>query len=254
MSQYDGLERVIEHGSVTLYAALAVLGAVLGGRLVAKDSAAWPLAPRERRLVMLATLGGGAIGALIPAFFAGDFVQWRADLHLIGPKTILGSLLAGFFSVAVFKRLAGIAYDTSDAFVRGTALMMGIGRVGCFFGHCCIGRRSPAWMGIDLGDGVPRFPIQLVEAALTFALFLLFDRWHRENRFPGRRLFLFFLLYGVTRFIVELGREPIARIALGIGFYQWLALALAGVGLYQVWKRGDHEHPFRLRGTFSRAR
>src|SRR5437763_1011377 len=84
-------------------------------------------------------------------------------------------------SVALFKRLAGIRYDTGDAIVRGTCLMMAVGRLGCIAAHCCFGIVVP-W-GVDCGDGRPRVPVQALEVAALFALLLVMNHLHRHDRF-----------------------------------------------------------------------
>jgi prolipoprotein diacylglyceryltransferase len=79
--------------------------------------------------------------------------------------------------------------------------------------------------------------VQAVEAAALFALFAWLQRLHRQGRLRDRRLFAFFLVYGLLRFVLEFLREPIAASILGLGFYQWLALLLAGIGGWQLAKR-----------------
>jgi prolipoprotein diacylglyceryltransferase len=115
--------------------------------------------------------------------------------------------------------------------------MMAVGRLGCYAAHCCVGVESSAAWARDFGDGVPRLPIQLVEAALLFVLLAGLQLLHAAGRLPDRRLFVFFAAYGSVRFALELWREPVATVSVGIGFYQWLALLLAGVGLWQIAKR-----------------
>ena len=149
----------------------------------------------------------------------------------------MGGILGGFVGAAVFKKATRTAYDTSDAFARGTCLMMAVGRLGCIAQHCCFGIPCPPAIGLDLGDGVPRLPVQVIEAVLVFALFLVLDRLHRTGRARNRRLFLLFLGYGLLRFGLEFLRQQYAGTWLGLGFYQWLALALAGVGAWQIRKR-----------------
>ncbi len=153
---------------------------------------------------------------------------------LLSPKTILGGILCGFLAVAAWKKATGVAYDTSDAFARGGCLMMAIGRLGCIAQHCCFGRPTVAWLGYDFGDGTPRIPVQALEAILVFVLFVLLDFWHRQNVFPNRRLFILFAAYGLLRCGLEFLREPVAREWIGLGYYQWLALGLFAVGLYQI--------------------
>ena len=104
--------------------------------------------------------------------------------------------------------------------------------------HCCVGRAAPLEaLGLDFGDGVLRLPSQLIEAAVLFGLFALFHFLHRTDRFPGRRLFLYMGAYGLVRVGLELLRAPVASVHLGLGFYQWLALALVGFAAVQVARR-----------------
>jgi prolipoprotein diacylglyceryltransferase len=103
--------------------------------------------------------------------------------------------------------------------------------------HGGVGVASPVPRARDFGDGVLRLPIQLVEATLLFVLLAGLHALHVAGKLPDRRLFVFFAAYGSLRFALEFWREPVASVSAGIGFYQWLALLLAGVGLWQIAKR-----------------
>lgn len=228
---------MLDSGSPALYALAVLVGGAAGGALIARDAKGWPLDRATRAKVIASVLLGGLVGCALPAYGAGGIVEWRALHDLIGPKTILGGLLFGFIGAALYKRSAGVDYDTSDAFARGTALMMALGRLGCGFAHCCFGVSSASSWGVDLGDGVRRVPAQMIEAAFLFALFLALDALQRRDLLPNRRLFLLFVVYGGLRYGLEFLREPIAEPLGGLGYYQWWALALAGVGLFQLLKR-----------------
>jgi prolipoprotein diacylglyceryltransferase len=231
------LVQIAKAGHPLVYTGFVAAGALAGGALIRRESREWALGPRARIGVIAAVFAGGLLGAALPAFVGGGAIQRQAEQYLIGPKTILGGLLAGFLCVAAVKKLAGITAETADAFARGSCLMMAIGRLGCFFAHCCVGI---AWSGpgaADFGDGVPRLPIQLVEAAILFGLFGALQVLHRRALLPDRRLFVFFAAYGLIRFGLEFLREPVAAEPGGVGFYQWLALLLAATGLFQVLKR-----------------
>lgn len=233
------LEAIVAAGSPAVRAALLVVACGAGAWLTRRDAERWPVPPLERWNILLVVFVGAAIGAALPAFGAGGVIGQVAHHGLIfGPRTIMGGLLGGFLGAAAYKRWRGIDYDTSDDFVRGTALGMAIGRLGCHAGHCCVGRAAPLEaLGLDFGDGVLRLPSQLIEAAVLFGLFALFHFLHRTDRFPGRRLFLYMGAYGLVRVGLELLRAPVASVHLGLGFYQWLALALVGFAAVQVARR-----------------
>ena len=229
--------QIVKAGHPLVYTGFVAVGALAGGTLIRRESREWTLGPRARVAVIATVFVGGLLGSALPAFVSGGLIQNQAERYVIGPKTILGGLLAGFLAVAAMKKLAGITAETADAFARGSCLMMAIGRLGCFAAHCCVG---VAWSGpgaTDFGDGVPRLPIQLVEAAVLFGLFGVLEVLHRRGLLPDRRLFVFFALYGLCRFGLEFLREPVAAEPGGVGFYQWIALLLAATGLFQILKR-----------------
>src|ERR1043166_1848662 len=128
---YASYEKVLSTGHHVLYSLAVFIAGVAGGILIIRDSKIWPLTKKDKISIFISVVSGCLIGCAIPAFIAGDFVEWQAKHYLIGPKTIIGGILSGFLFVAIYKKLAGITYDTSDAFIRGTALMMAIGRLGC---------------------------------------------------------------------------------------------------------------------------
>jgi phosphatidylglycerol:prolipoprotein diacylglycerol transferase len=231
------LIQIIKAGHPLVYTAFVAAGAAAGGALIRRDARDWAVTPVQRIAVIATVFIGGLVGSAVPAFVGGGLIQHQAEQYVIGPKTILGGLIAGFLAVAVLKKSLRITAETADAFARGTALMMAIGRLGCYAAHCCVGLASSAVWAQDFGDGVRRLPIQLVEAAVLFALFGVLQVLHARNAMPDRRLFLFFAIYGTARFTLELWREPVAEISVGIGFYQWLALLLAAVGAFQLLKR-----------------
>ena len=236
-------------GSRLGYQVCVFVAALLGGWLIRRDSSAWSVLPGQRWIILLVAFCGAMIGCAIPAYCAGGIVEEMAWAAPLGPKTVLGGILGAFLFVAVFKRLSRNHADTSDAFARGSIAMMAVGRIGCVFQHCCYGK--PASWGIDLGDGILRVPVQYMEAAGLCAIFGLIVHLHRRNLCPGRRLFIVFTLYGALRFGMEFGREQIAAVFLGVGFYQWLALIVMLTGILQLLKRTFY--PYQPQGlTYDR--
>jgi phosphatidylglycerol---prolipoprotein diacylglyceryl transferase len=89
--------------------------------------------------------------------------------------------------------------------------------------------------------GVPRHPSQLYEAVLEgivlfLILWLLF--WKTKARWqPGKLVGTFILVYGISRFLVELVRQPdrgLEHLAWGLSMGQTLSLPMILGGLYLV--------------------
>lgn len=216
---------------------LISVAAVAGLALIWWDSRAWVMRRADRVGVIAAVFAGGLLGASLPDRLAGGVLQLRAQACAISPKTVIGGLLFGFAGAVLYKFIRGLKSPTSDAFARGTCLMMAIGRIGCYVQHCCIGKSTTWFWGQDLGDGIRRIPTQLIESALLWMALAGLHYLYRRNLFPDRKLFLFFTFYGVLRFIEEFWREPLATNIGPLAYYQWLSLVLALTGLYQVLKR-----------------
>lgn len=227
---------ILAAGSRLGYQICVLLATFVGGYFIRRDSANWPMSAGMRISILMVALIGSMIGCAIPAFFAGGLVEELSWTTPLTPKTVIGGLFLSYVFVVGFKKLVGNQFDTSDGFAVGTVTIMAIGRIGCILQHCCYGSYA-AW-GMDFGDGVPRVPVQYFEAIALFALLFFIQYIHRHQLFLGRQFFLVFALYGALRFLLEFWREQIAMQWLGIGFYQWLALAMLATGIIEIFRRG----------------
>ncbi|NUN47989.1 MAG: prolipoprotein diacylglyceryl transferase [Candidatus Brocadiae bacterium] len=239
----EAFGKILQDGSPVVAAGIVLVAFAAGGWITRRDARDWPLSKGKRLGLFASVFIAGLAGCAIPAFFAEDIIGRHALLEWRGPKTILGGLLGGFAGATVFKAVTRTAYDTSDAFARGTCLMLAIGRLGCAARHCCFGIEVPAAIGLDFGDGVARLPVQVLEAGAVFGLFLFLHALHRRGLARNRRFFIFLLAYGLMRFGFEFGREQVAGGWFGLGLYQWLALATAAIGGFQILKRAPAPEP-----------
>lgn len=91
----------------------------------------------------------------------------------------IGMSLQGFVLVAIGTLVVGSAVAglptllVLDVTAPGLLLGMTIGRLGCFFGGCCVGRPTGARWGLWSSDrtlGTRRIPVQLFESAMAGAL------------------------------------------------------------------------------------
>ena len=104
---------------------------------------------------------------------------------------------------------------------------MAIGRIGCFFTGCCYGVHTHiTWLGINFGDGLLRFPTQLIEMVFCLILFgyLFYKQQKKKENLIQGILFKELVLYYFTfRFIIEFIRDTNKNI-IGLSIYQIICL------------------------------
>jgi phosphatidylglycerol:prolipoprotein diacylglycerol transferase len=169
--------------------------------------------------IILSALAGAKLLLLIV-----DFDQFTAN-----PRDLLslarsggvfyGGLIAAVVVALIYLRRHHMPlWTTTDVFAPGIALGHIVGRMGCLLAGCCFGKPASVPWAITFNEpaaqaisgtplGVPLHPTQLYEAgaeALILIFLLLFER--RGRSFPGRTFWSYILLYGVSRFVVELYR------------------------------------------------
>jgi phosphatidylglycerol:prolipoprotein diacylglycerol transferase len=182
-----------------------------------------PGAPMARRhaddLVFYATLGvilGGRLGYVLfyrPEFYLKDPLQilriWDGGMSFHGG--VIGTTLG----IIWLARKHGLDWlRVHDYVACCTPFGLFFGRLANFVNDELWGRPTDVPWAIVFPNGgdVPRHPSQLYEAGLEglllFAiLWLLF--WKTDARYqPGKLVGTFLLVYGLSRFLVELVRQP----------------------------------------------
>ena len=218
------------------YALCILLGIVLGAlaRKLDRD----PPTPHRQALSAIALVGAlsGAFLLQLPA----DAFGWSASragepivAGAFGGRTVVGGLLGGWLAVEAGKRGLDVRTATGDGFALPLAIALACGRLGCFFTGCCAGRRlDPGeryewWRGlaIDDGHGSHRFPAQLAEVAFHAIAAVVLFATMRAGIGKNRRFALYVAAYAAFRFALEWLRDN-PRLALGLTYYQWLAVPL----------------------------
>jgi prolipoprotein diacylglyceryltransferase len=185
----------------------------------------------QHRYYLVTLLVGLVLGSLL-------FGSW--NLWLSGNSGVAKSVLGGIFGAVVaaelFKRLNGIRRSTGLYFVPGLAVLIGVGRIGCFlsgledYTHGVV--TDLPW-GVDFGDGLMRHPVQLYEslAMVLFLIFLLCDYPRRPLAWQQKGFYWFVLVYALQRFAWET-IKPYPTLLLGLNLFHWLCLALV---VYALW-------------------
>ena len=100
-------------------------------------------------------------------------------------------------------------YDLADIFIIPFPLALALGRIANFINGELVGRVTNAAWGVDFGDGLARHPSQLYESLKNFAILFIMLYTNKIKKLKRGFLFwLFILLYGSLRFIIEFFRQP----------------------------------------------
>ena len=176
-----------------------------------------------------AALIGGIVGAKIPIWlenYRAISTALPAPDVLFPGRTIVGGLIGGTISVILVKRYLGIKGRMGNLFAPAVAAGLAVGRIGCFMGGCCYGIPTSLPWGVDFGDGVPRHPTQLYEAAFALGIFiyLKYTKNKKKSLPPGILFDLFLNSYFLFRFMVEFIRVH-PPVIFGLTMYQLFSLA-----------------------------
>ena len=160
---------------------------------------------------------------------------WKGGLVFYG-----GFILAFICGWVFLRRNKMPVLKTCDHIIPYLALGHAIGRVGCFLNGCCFGRATNLPWGMIFpggsiaGDIYPAMhihPTQLYSVYtnfLIFAILLLLGNW---KKFDGQILYLYFILYSISRFLIEFLRADNPQILLGLTISQVICVVLFATGV-----------------------
>ncbi len=181
-----------------------------------------------------------------------DFEYFRSQprelLSLVRAGGVFyGGLLAAL-GVAIFlvRRYQLRIWTTADLFAPGIALGHVVGRLGCLMAGCCYGTPTTMPWAITFTNplaasnvgtplGIPLHPTQLYDAgAELLILIVLLVTERRGKGFEGRTFWLYMLLYGISRFVVEFYRGDDRGTVMGVSTSQFVSLLVVPLALLML--------------------
>lgn len=185
-------------------------------------------------------LGGFSGAKILYLIVSYRDIEWKRITDIIyfnqimqGGFVFYGGLIGGVLLIMLAGKMHKIpAMDYIRTFICFIPFIHAFGRIGCFCSGCCYGKPYNGYGAVVFPKGsyaipdVPLFPVQLVEAVVLFVIFgiLYYIRCIKEEKCI---IEVYFLLYGVTRFVLEYYRYDEAR-----GKYaffstsQWISIAM----------------------------
>jgi phosphatidylglycerol:prolipoprotein diacylglycerol transferase len=260
--------RLFELGPITVYTYGVLLAAayLLGLQLARVRAKKRGLDPNRVLDLGIYIIISALIGAKL-LLLVTDFKTFTSDPRELLTLARSGGVFYGGLILAVtvalwYIRKIGLPlWTTCDVFAPGIALGHVIGRFGCLFAGCCFGKPTTKPWGITFTDpfaaanvgtplGVPLHPTQLYEAGAEFVILLLLLGTEKKGRgYPGRTFWLYMLLYGISRFIIEFYRGDERGTVGMFSTSQFISILLVplAVGMLVYLSRRESPEPKRAR-------
>ena len=204
--------------------------------------------------MVFAAAAGGLVGARVLSIIEHwrDFLRSPMDLIFTGAGfTWFGGLIGGVIAVSWVVRRNKIPWLVgADIAAPALAVGYGIGRIGCHlagdgdwgtvtdvpwgvaYTNAIIGWVDPA-TGIPYPPGVRVHPTPVYEFLQSALVFAVLWALRKKNMPAGTMFWLYFLLAGLARFVIEFWRiNP--KVGLGLSGAQWFGLALMAIGLWRL--------------------
>lgn len=188
-----------------------------------------PISSTNRLSIIIGAIFGAFLGSRIfgilenPAFtFSPEYI-----IRLLNVKTIMGGLFGGLLGVELAKKIIGEKHSSGDLFTFPIILGIIIGRVGCFLAgvnEFTYGKQTSTFFGMDLGDGLLRYPIALFEVIFLVALWIVLKRFQAKFNKERGLLFKYFMItYFLFRFCIEF-LKPNTFYVFGLSSIQYLCI------------------------------
>jgi phosphatidylglycerol:prolipoprotein diacylglycerol transferase len=136
------------------------------------------------------------------------FRIWNGGLVFYG-----GFVVALITAIIYVKQKEISLFKTADMMAPALAMGHAIGRVGCFFAGCCYGKASDLPWAVTFTNpdslapvNMPLHPTQLYSFLTNLTIFIFLWMFRGRKRFDGQIFWVYVLLYGVTRFFIEVFR------------------------------------------------
>ncbi|MBQ3352171.1 prolipoprotein diacylglyceryl transferase [Candidatus Saccharibacteria bacterium] len=186
----------VDTNDILITLLVAGIGVVIGGHLV------YALTNFDKIIVVFQNLDKitsfGILFDVLGTIFGGQVFYGG----------LLGGLLAAYIYLKKTKKDVALYAYIITPFIP---LFHGLGRIGCFLAGCCYGVEMENGIvfhnsSIPAANGVPRLPIQLIEALCNFALFGVLLYLQKKGKCKKTLLYIYLLSYSVIRFVDEFFR------------------------------------------------
>ncbi len=206
-----------------------------------EDKASW----QDICFLAIFVLFGSLVGARILYFITrlGDVKSFNDIYKFLwseGGLVFYGGVIGGIMMGLLYLKIYKLPVNTFiELCIPTIPLGHAFGRIGCFLAGCCYGKVTNENHGVHfpfLEENVYVIPVQLYEAIFLFLLFifLLIINYSFKNKKPYLQSGLYFIIYGLWRFIIEFFRGDEIRGIFLLSTSQWISLLAIALGTYML--------------------
>ncbi len=197
---------------------------------------------------ILSGIVGARIFYVVQFWHRDGFDQHFAQVFRVdnGGLVYYGGFLLAITAIYIYSRIRKVnVVDMFDVLAPAMPIGHAFGRIGCFINGCCFGK--PCGEGFPFGVRPPAFdvaaqgmrihPVQLYESALNVVIFIvLFTLFRKRVLGRGGVVGLYFIFYGVSRFLLEFFRGDHRDFLFGMTPAQNIGMVLIPFGAWLVWR------------------
>lgn len=195
---------------IYMYAFCIVLGIMIGLILARISKEKFGISFDTVLEIVIGSIIFGTIGARIyyVIFNLSEYLKEPLKIFDIssGGLAIYGGIIGILIFIFIKCKKDKIFLDVCDYLVPYLALGQAIGRFGNFFNIEAYGTETDSIlrMGILTNSGyIEVHPTFLYEAICTFIIFIILRIMQKKRVFKGQILYLYFILYGFVRMLIE---------------------------------------------------
>ena len=231
--------------AIGTYGMCMLLGFLLAGICAYRKGKQFGIHLEDLLIIIAFALAGGLIcGGLLYVFVTYSiseiilFIK-QGDFRFLASGLIFyGGLIGGILGALLGVRIAGCGlYTIERSVVPFIPLGHAIGRIGCIMAGCCHGFEYSGPFALYYPNslsGLPQtqgyFPVQPLESVINLGICLILLRVERKSRKTLDLLFIYLLLYSITRFFLEMLRgDGIRGMWNSLSTSQWVSLAIITV-------------------------
>lgn len=230
---------------VPMYGLMMVTGMLLGSIFMVYYCKTRVLMWENALLIGVCGLGLGLLGAkllfIVTYYSPSEFFALVKNLEfktlLEGGLVFYGGLIFGIFGALLGAKIAHVKLSSYEcAILPVIPFTHAFGRIGCFCAGCCYGAPTKSVLGViyknaitDVPEGIPLFPIQLLESAILFVISAIMMVFCKKL---GKYMLSFYLVvYGIARLFLEQFRyDKIRGIYFGLSTSSWISIVLIAAG------------------------